>query len=349
MSRKVGVVWDSTFLEHDAGRGHPERSERLVAIREVLQSRGLWSRLEPLPSRQAERFELERNHDPRHITEVLESAGKSKTLFDGDTQASAKTAEAALLAAGGAIDLARVVVRGEVERGFSLGRPPGHHAEKDHAMGFCYFNNVAIAAHAMIQEEGVERILIVDWDVHHGNGTQHTLEHESNIAFLSLHQQHFYPGTGRVSEIGLGEGRGYTVNIPLPAGMGDDDYRYCFQAVVRPLVEQYQPELLLLSAGYDAHQRDPLGGMSVSTEGFAAMAHDLCELADEYCDGKIVALLEGGYDLEGLSTSVAATIETFLGDELSISGDASKASSHARRACAEVQGELSEFWTFDII
>lgn len=348
MSNTVGIVWDATFLEHDAGSGHPERPERLVAIREVLQSRQLWTRLHQLPSRKAERFELERGHAAEHVTEVLNSAGKERTFFDGDTQSSPRTCDAALLAAGGAIDLARSVVRGDIDRGFSFGRPPGHHAEYDRAMGFCYFNNVVLAALAMLEEEGLERILIVDWDVHHGNGTQHILEEDPRVAFLSTHQGNFYPGTGNVSEIGRGSGRGYTINVPLPAGMGDHDYRYCFQAVVAPLVRQFKPELILLSAGYDAHSHDPLGGMSVSAEGFAAMATDLCQLADQHCGGKIVGLLEGGYGLGGLSTSVAATLQVFLGDSVELSGEADKACTQARRRCADVQGVLKDFWTFDL-
>lgn len=347
MEHSLAVVWDSTFLEHNAGEGHPERPERLVAIREVLHDTGIWGQLKQIPARPAEIFELERNHDHTHVMEVLASRGKPRTMFDPDTHASARTAEAALLAAGGAIDLTRAVVRGQHARGFSLGRPPGHHAEYDTAMGFCYFNNIAIAARAMLEEEGLQRILILDWDVHHGNGTQHVFEKDPRVLFFSIHQGNFYPGTGRKEEIGKAEGRGYTVNVPLPGGMTDDDYRYCFQSVLAPITRQFQPELILLSAGYDAHQKDPLGGMILSTEGFAALAQDVCALADEVCQGKLVALLEGGYDLEGLSSSVAATMQVMMGQSVRSRGEVDKATPRSRQVCADVQALHQEFWSFD--
>lgn len=346
MNHSVAVVWDHTFLEHNAGEGHPERPERLIAIREVLHETDIWSQLAQVPARKAETAELERNHDSLHISQVLASRGKPLTIFDGDTRASARTADAALLAAGGAIDLTRSVVRGQFDRGFSFGRPPGHHAEHEVAMGFCYFNNIAVAAHAMLAEEGLQRILILDWDVHHGNGTQHSFETDPRVLFFSIHQGNFYPGTGRKQEIGKGDGRGYTINVPLSAGMNDDDYRYCFQSMLAPITRQFQPELILLSAGYDAHQRDPLGGMNLTTAGFAGLAQDVCALADEVCGGKLAALLEGGYDLEGLSTSVAATIQVMLGQSVTSRGDASKAGSHARQVCTELQSLLQEYWSF---
>lgn len=348
MSRKVGLVWDSTFLEHDAGYGHPERPERLIAIREVMSERGLWDRLEHVPTREAGLEELLRNHDPHYIEKVLDSRGQLNTFFDGDTQASPKTAEAALLASGGAVDLARAVVQGDLDMGFSLGRPPGHHAEHGYAMGFCYFNHIAVVARAMREEEGLERILIVDWDVHHGNGTQHSFEDDPSIAFFSVHQGHFYPGTGLVHETGKGDGRGFTLNLPLPPAMDDDDYRYCFQNIVLPFARQFQPQLILLSAGYDSHHLDPLGSMNVTDTGFGGMAKDLCDVAEEVCDGKLVAFLEGGYDLEGLSTSVGSTLEVMLGDDVAVTGEADSAGKRVRKSCRELAALVEGQWTFEL-
>ncbi len=348
MGRNVGLVWDSTFLEHDAGYGHPERPERLIAIREVMTERGLWERLTKVPTREATFEEILRNHEPGYVQQVLDSRGELNTFFDGDTQASPKTAEAALLASGGAIDLTRAVFHGDLDMGFSLGRPPGHHAERTHAMGFCYFNHIAVAARAIAEEEGLERILLVDWDVHHGNGTQHVFENDPRFAFFSVHQGNFYPGTGAIHEIGRGDGTGYTLNLPLKPAMDDDDYRYCFQKVVVPFARQYKPQMILLSAGYDSHHQDPLGGMNVTAEGFGGMTADLCDLADELCGGKLVAFLEGGYDLEGLSSSVGTTLQIMLGDDVDVSGVANNAGTRVRQDCRRLAEHLAGHWSFEL-
>ncbi len=310
MSAMTRVVTDEAYLQHVAGPMHPESPGRLRAIWNVLDST-------PIPgvlrerARAATRDELLRVHDAAHVEQVLSFAGKAAQL-DGDTAMSPGSANAALLAAGAACELTQQVWRGEAQNGFALVRPPGHHAERQQAMGFCLFNNVAVAAEAA-RAAGASRVMILDWDVHHGNGTQHSFEKRSDVLFCSSHQFPFYPGTGAPSEIGSGEGAGYTVNVALPGGMGDADYGAVFHEVFLPIAQRYRPELILVSAGFDAHRADPLGGMNVTERGFAAMASSMKSLADEVCGGKLVLLLEGGYDLSGLSQSVHACIEVLVG------------------------------------
>ncbi len=330
MAYRVGVVWDAAFLQHDAGEGHPERADRLIAIREALIEEGMWERFVQIPAREATREELLRCHTAEHVDHVMAAAGRSHVSFDPDTHASLGTIPAALRAVGGSVDLARAVWRREVERGMALVRPPGHHAERDKAMGFCFFGNIALAARALMAEEGAKRVMIVDWDVHHGNGTQHILEDDPRVLFVSLHQYPFYPGTGALEEVGVGQAKGHIVNLPLPMGMNDHDYRLLFQSLILPLAESFEPEMILISAGYDAHRRDPLAMMRLSAGGFAAMADDLCTLAERLCGGRIAAFLEGGYDLEGLSSSVVSTLRVFLGDTVELSGDPQLAGAGSR-------------------
>ena len=343
MTRKVGVCWDAAFQAHSAGVGHPERAERLNSIREILDADGTWERLIQVPTRRATKEELERCHTRAHVEQVISVEGKSH-MFDADTHASPGTTEAALLAAGGGIELVNKVLDGELSQGFALVRPPGHHAEHDRAMGFCYFNNIAVAARAAMQRDDVQRILLIDWDVHHGNGTQHQFDEEKEFLCISLHQYPFYPGTGRLRDIGLGEGKGYNINVPFGHGTGDHEFALFFEQMIVPVARQFQPDLILLSAGYDAHQRDPLGGMKVSTEGFAHMSHVLCELADEVCGGKLVAFLEGGYDLQGVGQGAATTLKTMLGDTLERSGDISKVNAPSLHLFNELQETFAPYW-----
>ncbi len=345
MSRKVGLVWDSQYLVHDAGDGHPERSERLSAIRKELQKKGTWERLVMVKAREATEQELGRAHSAHHIERVMDAKGQKVTIFDPDTHASIGTTEAALLAAGGGIELARKVWRGELERGFALVRPPGHHAEPDRIMGFCYFNNIAVAAQALLEDEGVERILILDWDVHHGNGTQAIFERDPRVLFCSTHQFPFYPGTGQLKDIGLDEGKGYTINITLDRGMGDDELAFAFEEIFFPIARQFKPQIILLSAGYDAHRMDFLGDLMVTTQGFAYVATKLSELADELCDGKLVAFLEGGYELDALAESVRVTLEAFLGDPLPFEVPVYDALPRIRDIKQMMAHTLRDFWS----
>ena len=300
------LLRDPRFREHREPGSHPERSARLDAIDRALEP--LSGRTDPIEPRPADLDEIVRAHDRRYVDAMHELSGQEGRL-DADTYLSPRSIEVARLAAGGSIDLAARVARGDARRGFALVRPPGHHAESTRAMGFCLFNNVAIAARALAARSGLERIAIVDWDVHHGNGTQHLFEAERDVLFVSLHQFPFYPGTGALHEVGSGPGTGATLNLPLPAGCGDAEYLTTFDAIVTPVLREFRPEMILVSAGFDAHAADPLGGMRVSTRGFVGLAARVRAVADDLCDGRLVLMLEGGYDLEALGESVAATVE----------------------------------------
>ncbi len=309
---KVGIVYDPIYLRHDTGQ-HVENARRLEAITSHLEEVGLSSELIPIAPRPATTEEISRVHEEGYISHIRESAERGGGWLDLDTVISAASYEAALYAAGGAIRAAEAVVRGEVTSAFALVRPPGHHATTRRAMGFCLFNNVAIAAKQVMAEFGLERIAIVDFDVHHGNGTQEAFYSSPQILYVSTHQSPFYPGTGAVGETGIGEGVGATVNIPLPAGCGDAEYERVFTQIVIPAVNRFQPQLILVSAGYDPHWADELAMMQVSSGGFAQMVRAIKESADRLCDGRLVFSLEGGYNLTALAASVRATFEVLLG------------------------------------
>jgi acetoin utilization deacetylase AcuC-like enzyme len=312
---KTGIVTDDSYLEHDTGTGHPERPDRLRAIGELLRSQPArdWIRV---PARDASGEELARIHVPEHVERVAATARLAHFAFDADTPACARTFAAARRAAGGVLALVDAVMERRVSNGFALVRPPGHHAERDRAMGFCFFNNVALAAAHLRAVHGLRRVLIVDWDVHHGNGTQHSFYRDPSVLFVSSHQYPFYPGTGAAGEIGAGEGEGYTLNLPFPAGYGDAQYVRAFLDVVEPVARQFAPEFILISAGFDAHRRDPLAGMDVTENGFAMLARTLLRTAREISEDRVVAVLEGGYDLEGLTRSTAAVLSEMRGERL---------------------------------
>ena len=304
------LVTDPAYLQHLAGPMHPESPGRLRAIHQVLDAAPI-AGVERTRPRRATREELLRVHEAAHVDRVLALAGKEAQL-DPDTAMSPGSTEAALLAAGAASQLVLDVLKGEVDNGFALVRPPGHHAVAAHAMGFCLFNNVAVAAEAA-RAAGAQRVLVLDWDVHHGNGTQASFYSRRDVLFCSSHQFPFYPGSGAPTETGEGEGQGFTVNVALPGGQGDADYGAVFHEVFLPRALQFRPEVVLVSAGFDPHRADPLGGMDVTERGFAAMCSAAKALASEVCGGKLVLLLEGGYDLDGLSQSVHACVEVLAG------------------------------------
>jgi acetoin utilization deacetylase AcuC-like enzyme len=311
-SRTV-LVQDPVFLEHDTGSGHPERSDRLRAIAAALQERGLDGRLPRLPLREATEEELLRVHTKDLIGRVAATASRSHDYLDGDTPTSTQSYHAALLAAGSLINATDAVIAGEADNAFALVRPPGHHAEPNRSMGFCLFNNIAVAtAHALARHD-LQRVLIVDWDVHHGNSTQHTFDRDPRVMFFSIHRFPFYPGTGAIDEIGEGPGSGFTINVPCMGGQGDEFYDAAFARILTPAALAFKPELVLISAGFDAHYRDPLGGMEVTEEGFTRLAARVKAIAETCCGGKMVATLEGGYDLQGLASSTADVIEVFMG------------------------------------
>jgi acetoin utilization deacetylase AcuC-like enzyme len=306
---KVGLYDDPVFLEHDAGAGHPERPERLVALREGIRREGLEARLQLLPPREATREELLRVHTAEHLAAVAATAGRTRR-FDPDTQAGPHSYAAALKAAGAVTDAVERVLDGGLDRAFCLVRPPGHHAEADRAMGFCLFNNVAVAAaHALAR--GLSRVAVIDFDVHHGNGTQHMFEADRRVLYVSSHAYPFYPGTGSLREAGVGDGRGFTVNLPLPAGMGDGEYARIYRDIVEPIGRAFDPELVLVSAGFDAHRDDPLANCMLTEDTYAAMTAGMRALSKEL-SAPLGFTLEGGYNLQALARSVAATMQAAL-------------------------------------
>jgi acetoin utilization deacetylase AcuC-like enzyme len=301
----VILIHTDRFAEHQTPPGHPERPERaevMDAVAERWRERGL----EIVAPREATREQLARVHGADYLRRISETAGKASQL-DPDTYTSPESHEVALLAAGAVIDAVERVMGDSHKAAVALVRPPGHHAERDRAMGFCLYNNVAVAA-AHARAQGAAKVAIVDYDVHHGNGTQHIFETDPHVLYVSTHQFPYYPGTGEAEEVGSGAGRGFTVNVPLEVGAVDEDYQLVFAKIIVPVLRQFEPDLILVSAGFDAHERDPLGGMRLSTEAFAAMTLDLRAVAEECCRGRIVSVTEGGYDLHALAASLDGVI-----------------------------------------
>jgi acetoin utilization deacetylase AcuC-like enzyme len=309
MTTGTGLVYDDRFLLHRAPYDHPEHPGRLSAIWSRLEADGLVERCRRIPAREATHEELRAIHTDEHIDRVEATARREHAQLDPDTYTSRDSAEAARLAAGGLVDLTREVLSGALSNGFALVRPPGHHAEADRAMGFCLFNNVAVAAEAA-RRAGVARVLIVDWDLHHGNGTQHSFEEDPDVLYFSTHQYPFYPGTGSIGEVGRGVARGRTVNVPWPAGMGDAEHLAAFDRLLLPIARAFEPELVLVSCGFDAAAGDLLGGMRVSADGYAAMTARLLEIAG----GRVVLALEGGYNLDAIAAAAAAVTRVLLGE-----------------------------------
>ena len=298
----TAIIYHPDYLLHETG-SHPERKERLLAIMRLIEESGIDVRkIEPEP---ASIEQIRYIHDPEYI-EKVKYHSEHEIPLDPDTVVCKNSYHAALLAAGGAIRAASLAMSGE--NAFALLRPPGHHALPDRGMGFCIFNNIAIGArHA--QRKGCERVLIVDWDVHHGNGTQHIFYDDPSVFYFSVHQYPHYPGTGSSGETGEGDGRGYTLNVPLPAGSGDAAYLDAFKKILTPAALEFDPDIILVSAGFDAHIDDPLAGMAVTTAGFGRMASIVSSIAGKCCEGRLAIMLEGGYDLPALSHSVLAVLE----------------------------------------
>ena len=310
----TGYLYSPLFLEHSE-EDHPESPERLAAILRALEESGILPRLveiEPTPATTAQILAV---HTPEHLARIQRVVDFGGGHLDPDTYANVFSLDAARLAAGAAICAVDAVLDRRVDNAFGLVRPPGHHATRNEAMGFCLLNNIAIGAQHALDAHHLERILIVDYDVHHGNGTQDIFYREPRVLFFTTHLYPFYPGTGNWNEIGSGEGMGHTVNVPLSAGVGDRGYQQIFDELLFPLAERFHPQLVLASVGFDAHWRDPLAMASVSIAGYVSLARTLMELASELCEGKLVMMLEGGYDLEVLSQGVAATFRVLLGDQ----------------------------------
>ncbi len=308
---QVGFVYSEDYLEHDTGM-HPENAGRLRAIMKGLEDADLIDMLYPVKPIAASTGQIQLVHTSEHIRTVKDFSSKEKAL-DGDTPTNNRSYEVALLAAGGVISAVDAVMNSVVgvDSVFALVRPPGHHAEPDRSMGFCLFNNVAIAAR-YAQKRGLGKVLIVDWDVHHGNGTQEAFYEDSSVLYFSIHQYPHYPGTGRVDEMGAGEGRGYNINVPLPGGANDADYLYVFNEILVPAARKFRPDIILVSAGQDGHRDDPLAGMNLTSAGFGQMTGVVRSLAEELCGGKLVLSLEGGYDYGALSSSVNSIFMALL-------------------------------------
>jgi acetoin utilization deacetylase AcuC-like enzyme len=310
---RCGLVTDPLFIMHDPGPGHPESPKRLKSIYRMLKEEDLSGRCQVVAPRRASSEEICRIHTNEYYKSIAESEGRA-VMLDPDTYTSVDSFRAAELAAGGTLALVESVVGGEIDNGYALIRPPGHHAEQARAKGFCLFNNVAIGAAHAIVKLGMKRVMIADWDLHHGNGTMHSFYNRADVLYFSIHQYPYFPGTGAAADIGAGEGVGYTVNVPVAPGMGNREYRAIFREVLAPVAKQFAPELILVSTGFDTYRRDPLGGMKMTVEGYGALTHELMQMADISCGGKLGLVLEGGYNLEGLSQGVAFTIRTLLGE-----------------------------------
>ncbi len=312
----TGLIYSDRFLDHDTRSGHPERADRLRAIMTKLRETGLLDRLVRIDPTPIDRRWLLRCHAEAYIDRAEQVCRDGQRILDcGDVKICEASYDVALLAAGGVLKAAEAIMAGQVDNAFCAVRPPGHHAERDEAMGFCLFANVAIAADYLTQKHGLERVAVVDFDVHHGNGTQHIHERRDDILFISLHEdpQYLYPNMGFLDETGIGEGKGFTLNLPIVPPAGDDEYLKLFDSQVLPKLQAFAPQFLLVSAGFDAAEADPLAHMNVSTEGFRRMTQLLKQFADEHCDGRLLSSLEGGYDLEALSDGVAAHVDVLLG------------------------------------
>lgn len=314
----TGVVIDRRYMEHDMGAWHPESPARVEALLRTLEEDPPvpFRRLEPRPATEED---LALVHERGYIDYVRSTEGKTVPM-DPDTTAGPKSWPTALLAAGGFLEALDRIMDGTVSNAAALVRPPGHHAEASRAMGFCLFNNVAVGAEHLVRRHGLRRVLVVDWDLHHGNGTEHAFYERGDVLYFSTHQVPLYPGTGAVSAFGHGDGLGFNLNVPLIAGKGDADFLHIFESVLAPVAAQFEPEFILVSAGFDIAARDPLGRMEVTPAGFGAMAASLRAMAERTAGGRLAVILEGGYDLRSLTEGVKEVLKA-MASETVPSGD----------------------------
>ena len=338
----LSLLTSPRFADHLTPPGHPERVDRHAVMQVVaaeFRQRG-GNVLEP---RSATDEEITRVHERDYLTMIRETAGRAVSL-DADTFTSPDTYDVARLAAGAAVDaVERVIDGGSGTRAMALMRPPGHHAERNRAMGFCFFNNIAIAA-AHARARGLGRVAIVDYDVHHGNGTQWSFFADPSVLFISSHQFPYYPGTGAANEIGTGAGEGFTVNLPLAAGATDGDYEHVYASVAWPILRSFKPDLILLSAGFDAYMDDPLGGMRLTAPCFGRLTASLAAIADECCDGRLVAVTEGGYDLKGLADCLRAAIGALETRGAAVPATRTAETPRADATIKTVRPNLSKYW-----
>ena len=314
--RRTGYVYDERYLRPDPGSWHPERPDRLKAIHKNLLEEGLTELMVPIPPQEAPLEWVERLHDPDYVRRFREACQQGLSIFEvQDCGICPESYDIALLAAGGVLAAADAVMAGEVENAFCAVRPPGHHAERDRALGFCFFNNVALGAVYLLEKFGLERVAIVDWDVHHGNGTQHLFEADPRVFYLSMHEdpQYCYPGTGYARETGKGPGQGFTLNLPFPPRTVDEEYLGVFKTKGLPRLRKFAPQFLMISAGFDAHRQDPLANMNLSRDAYRQMAQLLLDLAQETASGRLITVLEGGYNLEVLEECTEDHVRLLLG------------------------------------
>ena len=346
----TAVFYDPIYLEHDTGFGHPERPERLEATMQVLEASGLAEKVNIISPRDATVEEIQLVHPHSYVEKVRKVAESGGGWLDPDTHVSTRSYDAALKSTGAVLEGLERMFSGDIDNAFCLVRPPGHHATAERGMGFCIFNNNAVAARYAMEKFGISKVFILDWDAHHGNGLQDIFFDDKKVLYASLHQYPHYPGTGAYSELGIGDGEGYTVNFPLPARSGDEVYMAAFEQVIMPIARQYQPELVLISAGYDGHFSDLLCSMLLRAASYAEMAAQLKQLASECCGGKIMAALEGGYDLSGIAISITDTIAVLAGEEVRIEEEVDIETIHpsSRRGMEIVEATreaLSPYWS----
>lgn len=337
---KTGIAYSEKYLQHNLGPGHPERPERLKSTIKSLTDNGILDKVELVDPPKAKISELKLAHDPHYIDKVRKLS-KSGRMIDLDTPTNKDTFDLALLSAGGALELGQRITNHELNNGFALIRPPGHHATKNKGGGFCYFNNIAITARKLIKNKEINRVLIFDIDAHHGNGTQDIFYWNNDVLYISLHQsgKTLYPGSGFPKEIGDEEGKGFTVNIPFPPGSSDDSYTTALKEFFIPLSNQFDPDFIMVSTGLDAHARDPLTQLQLSSNGYELLTNTAIGQAKKICDGKILFVLEGGYTVEVVAESVSKTIETLLNYE-PMTIPESKSSPHFD----EIKENLKPYW-----
>jgi len=342
----LAIIKDERYLEHNAGEGHPESPRRLRVIHDLINAE--FSDLPLIQPRLATEDELALIHNPFYIQTVANTAGRVHSQLDPDTGLSARSYETARLAAGGllnGVDSLLSTPNSELKTPssvFAFVRPLVHHAEPERGMGFCLFNNIAIAAEYAKQRYGLTRILIVDWDLHHGNGTQRAFFEDPQVLFFSSHQYPYYPGSGSFEQVGSNKGEGFTVNAPFPTGFGDAEYVQVYSRILKPIALEYKPELVLVSAGFDPYVKDPLGGMKVTGEGFGALAAIVREIADKTCQGKVLLTLEGGYNPEGLREGTRAALNTFIGKSFPLTTSAPAPA--ADRVLERILGIQRKYW-----
>ncbi len=348
-SSNTGIVYHPDYLKHYTGRNHPERAERLLAIMRRLDADGITGRVEQISPVRASKEEIGYIHEGSYIAKVEVMCSRGGGRLDLDTPLCRDSFDIAMLAAGGVVKAADTVMKKPgMKHVFALVRPPGHHATASRGMGFCIFNNIAIAAAHLKQNHGIRRILIADWDVHHGNGTQEAFLYDPSVLYCSLHQYPHYPGTGWLREVGKGDGEGYTVNIPLPPGTGDAGYLYALDNVLVPVAREFKPEFVLLSAGFDPHIDDPLASMCVTSHGFGLLMDVIRGIAEEQSKGRLVATLEGGYNLSAIADSASAVFNSLLCSEQARCEEAVEVARTAPEAVknriTEVKSVLKHYW-----